>query len=48
MYVFVTDMYARNTMKKGPAPPRGGAEFQAWASLPSSSVQTVSIAPGLP
>jgi hypothetical protein len=30
MYVFVTDMYARNTMKKGPAPPRGGAEFQAW------------------
>ena len=50
MYVaFVTNMYARNTMKKGPAPPRGGAEFQAWASLPSSSsVQTVSIAPGLP
>jgi hypothetical protein len=28
MYVaFVTNMYARNTMKKGPAPPRGRAEF---------------------
>ena len=45
---FTTNMYARNTLKKGPAPPRGGAEFQAWASLPSLSVQTVSIAPGLP